>query len=228
VSFASSSEFLPSRPARRPQPTGAFHGVPRPPSRHQQPESTLRRASQGPPTFRPQRFSRSRRLAPPLASRACFIPLPRLRFHSSGVCSRQAADPTRRRLLPSRRCLPSPAARRSDRRRLRDARPQGFDPPVGPLCPACRLERADHPGPLSSFNSLRFSSAHLESAANAPSAPDLAGAPSLWCRRPAFNVSIGARPSLLSPEGLPVRASRPSSACAGEARLPKRSTRTAD
>ena len=45
-----------------------------PPSRQQYRESTYRRASRVSPTFRPQRFTRSRRLTPPRTWRACFIP----------------------------------------------------------------------------------------------------------------------------------------------------------
>jgi hypothetical protein len=51
-----------------------------------------------PPTFRPQRFSRSRRLAPPRTSRACFIPQPRMRFPLQGfppATSRADSSPAR-------------------------------------------------------------------------------------------------------------------------------------
>ena len=41
--------------------------------------------SQSPATFRPQVFSTSRRLAPPPASRACFIPQPRPGFSVQGL-----------------------------------------------------------------------------------------------------------------------------------------------
>lgn len=47
----------------------------------------------GSPTFRPQRFSRSRRVAPPRTSWACFIPLPRAGFTFQGFSP-----------LPSCRC----------------------------------------------------------------------------------------------------------------------------
>jgi hypothetical protein len=40
-----------------------------------------------PATFRPQRFSRSRRLAPRDSFRACFIPVTLLGFEPSGPCS---------------------------------------------------------------------------------------------------------------------------------------------
>jgi hypothetical protein len=66
-------------------PEGSEHlpGFPSP-SRHQPVESTSRRASQFSPTFRPQRFARSRRLAPPRTLQAYFILLPRPGFASQG------------------------------------------------------------------------------------------------------------------------------------------------
>jgi hypothetical protein len=51
-----------------------------------------------PPTFRPQRFSRSRRFTPPVASRVCFAPLPRPGFFLQGVspsASRSGSSPAR-------------------------------------------------------------------------------------------------------------------------------------
>jgi len=51
------------------------------------------RASQAHSTVRPQRFSRSRRLAPPRALRVCFTPLPRPGFTFQGVDP--AAQPER-------------------------------------------------------------------------------------------------------------------------------------
>jgi len=51
--------------------------------------------------FRPQVFPTSRRLAPPLASRACFIPQPRPGFFRSGASPRLArASALRRDLTP--------------------------------------------------------------------------------------------------------------------------------
>jgi len=52
-----------------------------------------------PATFRPQVFATSRRLPPPFAVRACFIPLPRPGFSRSGVCPRFAGAAARRRDL---------------------------------------------------------------------------------------------------------------------------------
>jgi len=50
-------------------------------------------------TFRPQVFATSRRLPPPFAVRACFIPLPRPGFLRSGVYARLAGAAARRRDL---------------------------------------------------------------------------------------------------------------------------------
>jgi hypothetical protein len=81
--LASSPEFQPHRPARRAHATGTFHGV----------SFLLRDVSarsplpgRGPalPTFRPQCFAHSRRLAPPRTLPACFIRLPRPRFPLQG------------------------------------------------------------------------------------------------------------------------------------------------
>jgi len=57
-----------------------------------------------PPTVRPQRFSRSRRFAPPHTVRACFIPQPRPRFHFRGF-PQQPADLAHRQPVPSCRLL---------------------------------------------------------------------------------------------------------------------------
>jgi len=56
-----------------------------PPSRHQFTESTFRRASHVSPSFRPQRFSRSRRVAPPCTWWACFIPHAAFEVRPSGA-----------------------------------------------------------------------------------------------------------------------------------------------
>jgi hypothetical protein len=69
-----------------------------------------------PPTFRPQRFSRSRRLAPPRTSRACFIPQPRMRFPlqgfppaTSGADSSPALSPPDVGVVPLRKGCPDRA-----------------------------------------------------------------------------------------------------------------------
>jgi len=82
-------------------------------SRHEQVESTRCRASQNPTSVRPQRFSRSRRFAPPLALRACFIPQPRPGFTLQGLSplpSRLASSTSRSLMslarITSRRVAP--------------------------------------------------------------------------------------------------------------------------
>jgi hypothetical protein len=63
-----------------------------------------------PTTFRPQRFSHSRRFAPPHTARACFIPLPRLGFALQGFSPlpSRLASSTSRALMS----LPSFSSRR--------------------------------------------------------------------------------------------------------------------
>jgi hypothetical protein len=86
VSFASFSEYvaachLPGTVASTERlPWGLFSS-----SRCQQVESTKRRVSQAHLTFRPQRFSHSRRLAPPLTFAGLFHPTTASRIRSSGV-----------------------------------------------------------------------------------------------------------------------------------------------
>jgi len=83
-----------------------------------------RRAYPRPTMFRPQRFSRSRRLAPPRASRACFIPQPRLRFPLQGLppaAGRAGSSPA----SPSQRCRRPPAAEFPRSRRIATPRSQG-------------------------------------------------------------------------------------------------------
>jgi hypothetical protein len=69
-----------------------------PPSRHQHRASTAAGNPTSRLTFRPQRFSRSRRFAPLAALRACFIPLPCPRFTPQGfspTVSRPGSSPGR-------------------------------------------------------------------------------------------------------------------------------------
>jgi hypothetical protein len=102
------------------------------PSRHRLIESTSRRASHLSPTFRPQRFSHSRRFTPRCALWACFIPLPRPGFTVQGVSplpGRPDSSPCRPLLslptLTSNRVAPTV--------QLRPTRLQGVDPGSGPL-----------------------------------------------------------------------------------------------
>jgi len=101
LSWSSSSEFVTAPcllSVRRPRvPPVEFLS----PSRHQQNESTSRRAFPCSTSVRPQRFSRSRRVTPRSALRAYFIPLPRAGFTSQGLSpsSSQQASSTCRPLL---------------------------------------------------------------------------------------------------------------------------------
>lgn len=88
----------------------------------------------GPPLFRPQRFARSRRLAPRSALQTCFILLPRPGFALQGV-----PPPTQPNHLvggPSLRAVGSarlsPVARR---RQPMERRPRGLDPSRDPQHP---------------------------------------------------------------------------------------------
>jgi hypothetical protein len=90
--FPSPTEFLASLPARRLPAPSTFLGVSCPiaaqpaestytvPSFHQAP----RRGHPKPTSFRPRRFSRPRRLPPPLTLRVCFTPQPRPGFALQG------------------------------------------------------------------------------------------------------------------------------------------------
>jgi hypothetical protein len=102
LSFSSSSEcvaacFLPDAREHLAPPWGSSS-----PSRHKLTESTFRRQSHLPSSFRPQRFSRSRRVTPLRSVWACFIPLPRTGFALQGFSPlpRRPASSTCRTLLP--------------------------------------------------------------------------------------------------------------------------------
>lgn len=122
LSFTSSSAHFLSEtcPIRRP---GTFHGVP---SLIATSTSGVHLAVgfPGPPTVRPQRFSRSRRVTPPLALGVCFAPLPRPGFALQGF----SPPPSRLGSSPLRALLPFPpfACRRFDPPApARDASPSG-------------------------------------------------------------------------------------------------------
>jgi hypothetical protein len=76
----------------------------------------LRGISQSPATFRPQVFSTSRRLAPPPALRACFIPQPRPGFSVQGFLPLRSIDgsspPTASMPFAARALTGCPAAMR--------------------------------------------------------------------------------------------------------------------
>jgi hypothetical protein len=85
----------------------------------------------GPPMFRPQRFARSRRFAPPRTLRACFIALPCPGFSLQGFCPTFQPHHLVGDRIPSRRWrrrLPVARLQRTSRR------PQGVAPVRGPRC----------------------------------------------------------------------------------------------
>jgi hypothetical protein len=121
-----------SSPARRPQTPSTSPGVTVSPSRHQLEESTNGQLPKANLTFRPQRFSRSRRVTPLQALVAYFIRLPRPRLTLQGFAptiSRADSSPVRSlmmfatfscgRVAPT---APGPAVHL-----------QGFNPTAGPL-----------------------------------------------------------------------------------------------
>ena len=148
----SPSEFSRSVPAPRLSTSSAFLGVAFPLR-----DISQRRRYDGvppPPPFRPRRFSRPRRFAPPPALRVYFTPQPRPGFSLQGFPSR-TAEPARRRPVPSRRwrsfaapvarCAtsPRPALRALFRARVR--------------CPRLRCLAAASILPLVGLSSSRFS-----------------------------------------------------------------------
>jgi hypothetical protein len=157
-----------------------------------------------PTTFRPQRFSRSRRLAPPRTLRACFIPLPRPGFALQGFSSlpsRLASSTSRAFMslteLSSQRVAPlvpdpsaSPSRLQSEQRSVAVSR--WFRP-------------ANHSIPSCAFNSCGLFSEYLGNAFTPPPLMTFCVKPSLYTQRPAFSVSISTRPDDLSPDHLPVR-----------------------
>lgn len=119
----------------------------RSPSRHQHRESTNSRPPTAYLTFRPQRFSRSRRLAPLRASQACFILQPRSGFTFQGF-SPLPGRTAFRRPFPS--CRSAIFSSRSVARTVQIRRPrlQGVAPGSDPLSPAGRLNPTDARSPL--------------------------------------------------------------------------------
>jgi hypothetical protein len=99
-------------------------------------------------SFRPQRFSRSRRLVPLSALRVCFTPQPRPGFTFQGFAP--AAEP--HHLIDGRCPLavtrPTPAAELPRRRRHRPPRLQGFDPGSSSRLPTGCLAPPTPPSPL--------------------------------------------------------------------------------
>lgn len=105
-----------------------------PPLRDINPASPRSVSIPGPPMFRPQRFTRSRRLAPRSALRTCFIPLPRpgltlQGFPPSTQPAHLVGGPSLRAVGTARL---SPVARR---RQQTARRPRGLDPNRDPQHP---------------------------------------------------------------------------------------------
>jgi hypothetical protein len=117
---------LPPLQSSRPYPTGPPRARDEhlpwgfaPPSRHQSSESTHGRGPT-PPTFRPRRFARPRRVTPLCSLPACFIRLPRPRFPLQGFlpAGQRAGLVTRRcpLVVAGVRLRPSCLARSSSHR----------------------------------------------------------------------------------------------------------------
>ena len=124
---------------------GAFHGA-RVPSSRRHRAASVPRGSHAPQPFRPRRFSRPRRLAPPPGSWVCFTPLPRPGFALQGFSPR----PQPRRLVgdavPSRRLAPR-RCRCCHRRHVAAPRPQGFESAVESVIAAPGFSHRDDPLP---------------------------------------------------------------------------------
>jgi hypothetical protein len=157
--------------------------------------------------FRPRRFSRPRRLTPPRASWACFIPQPRPGFTLQGLSPlpSRSASSTSRALLPLR-CVPLPPIarwRQGSQRRL-----QGVDPSSDPLRSRWGLA-SETLDPLVRFHSLRLCSRNLGGAFTPPAPAALVLLSYVSSEKLTLSVSIGSWPDSLSPESPPVRAFRP-------------------
>jgi len=150
-------------PSTRSLPEGQEH-LPGflPPSRHQPVESTRWRASQVSPRFRPQRFARSRRLAPPRTLQACFILLPRPGFALQGFSPLPSRLVSSTSPCPLVVCRKSPPDELPHRCQLLPPRLQGFDPGSDPLRPTGGLDLPITRSPPSLSTPAGFSPATLE------------------------------------------------------------------
>jgi hypothetical protein len=106
----------------------------------------------GPPTFRPQRFTRSRRFAPPPALRACFIALPCPGFSLQGFVPRSSritssVTDTLAPLVPPPAGCPAPANVTST---------SGSCSRPWSVMSSGRVRSVRIPGPSCVFNSLRL------------------------------------------------------------------------
>jgi len=162
-----------------------------------------------PTMFRPRRFSRPRRVAPPHTSWACFIPLPRPGFALQGV----SPLPSRLTSSMSRALMPFPSF---SSRRVAPPLPVPLASPPGPCSEqrsvvACRRFRpVNHSIPSRVFSSRGLFSDCLGDAFTSPPLMTFRVECSLYSQRRAYSVSISNRPDGLSPDHLPVRALRPS------------------
>jgi hypothetical protein len=95
-------EFSVSCPPLVSLPTAPSMGFAVPSSRHHR-EASVPRGSQASVPFRPRRFSRPRRLAPPLGSWVYFTPLPRPGFALQGLLPRKQPRHLVGDIVPSRR-----------------------------------------------------------------------------------------------------------------------------
>lgn len=102
VSFAPLQSSFRLVPAAGIATNSAFHGVRGPSSRRHR-EASVPRGSQASLPFRPRRFSRPRRLSPPLGSWVYFTPLPRPGFALQGLLPRSQPHHLVDDALPSRR-----------------------------------------------------------------------------------------------------------------------------
>jgi hypothetical protein len=138
VSLTSSSEYCCFSPARYPRAPSASFRVYLPIATSARKVHSIASFPRS-PTFRPQRFTRSRRLTPSRASQACFILQPRPGFTLQGF----SPLPSRlafRRVVPSCRCRDSPTGELPLRGQILPPRLQGVDPSSDPLRPTGGLD----------------------------------------------------------------------------------------
>jgi hypothetical protein len=160
-----------------------------------------------PTTFRPQRFSRSRRLAPPRALRIYFTaqPCPGFRFRGCFLRPSRTTSSVAVALAPLApfACrLPGASERRVDLRVVLSFGVRGVREAVKP---------ARHPCPLLRFQTPSGISPGPGPCHRTSSARGLRGAVLRVPRTVTLSVSISLSASPLSPEAVPVRAFRPSS-----------------
>jgi hypothetical protein len=161
-----------------------------------------------PTTFRPQRFARSRRLAPPRVLRVCFAALPCPGFRFKGLLP--PSEPYH--LVGGHDPRAVGAIRLPVARRQRTSRrPQGRALVQSPQCPT---KLFTSPSPVSLLAFFQTPSGYSQRpwpCHRTSSARGLCGAVLRVPRTVTLSVSISLCAWPLSPEALPVRALRPSS-----------------